>query len=68
MPTTKINNAIQECLNRCRGSETPVARLALYCVELRQKNWNEDDIRAVETAVVRFLSALSDSDIPLNLK
>jgi hypothetical protein len=54
-------------LNRCRGSETPLAALARFCDVLRQGGWNESDIRAVETAVVRLLSAISDSDIPMDV-
>jgi hypothetical protein len=64
MATMSINAAIQDCLARCRRSETPLAALALYCDDLRQANWNEPDVRAVETAVVRVLGAISDSDIP----
>ena len=60
----KINNAVQDCLNRCRGSETPLATLARFCDDLRQSGWNETEIRAVETAVVRMLGAISDNDIP----
>jgi hypothetical protein len=64
MPTTRIRIAIQDCLNRCRKSDAPLARLSLFCNELRVREWTEQDIRTVETSVVRFLAALSDSDIP----
>lgn len=66
MPTTRINQAIQECLNQCRGSDVPLARLARFSEELRQSGWKDADIRAVEMAVVRLLSALSDTDIPVD--
>lgn len=65
MPTTRINKAIQECLNQCRASESPLAYLSRYCDELRQAGWTETDIRTVETAVVRLLSAISDSDMTI---
>src|SRR5262249_53565911 len=65
---SNINNAIQDCLNRCRGSDKPVAALARHVNALRQAGWNETDIRAVETAVVRLLGAISDHDIPIDAR
>lgn len=62
----RINRAIQDCLSDCRESDSPLATLARYCDGLRQAGWNEPDIRAVETAVVRLLSAISDPDIPID--
>lgn len=62
MPTTRINDAIQQCLNYCRGAEAPLARLARFCDELRESGWNESDVRAVELAVVRLLSGMIPKD------
>jgi hypothetical protein len=66
MAITRMNTALQECLNQCRGSGAPLARLARYCEELRKADWDDEDIRGVETAVVRLLSAMSDSDLPMD--
>lgn len=63
MPTQRLNDAIRACLARCRGSHAPLAVLAAYLDELRQQGWTEYDVHAVETAVVRLLSAISDSDL-----
>ena len=60
MPTTRISSAIQDCLERCRGAETPLARLALFFDDLRQTGWSEPEIRTVETAVVRLLGRIID--------
>lgn len=56
-----LNDAIHECLIRCRGTDAPLAHLAAYCQELRHAGWRDADIRAVEMAVVKLLSAIIDS-------
>jgi hypothetical protein len=67
MATQRINSAIQDCLERCRTTETPLATLARFCDELRKQTWNDQEIRAVETAVVRLLGGIVDPDGPGDL-
>ena len=60
MPTTRLNDAIQACLNRCRAHASPLTALATFLDELRQEGWSDLDIRGVETAAIRLLSAVVD--------
>jgi hypothetical protein len=60
MPTERINKAIRDCLQRCQGTESPVACLALFCDELRQGGWNDSEVLTVEVAVIRILSIVVD--------
>jgi hypothetical protein len=61
-----INGAIQKCIDQCRGADAPLAVLSRYSAELRQAGWSDADVRAVESGVVRFLSALSNPDLPVS--
>jgi len=54
------DKAIRQALNCCRESETPLASLAFFCDDLRHAGWNDTDVRAVETSVVRLLGGTSD--------
>jgi len=57
---SKINAAVRECLEQCYASPQPLGALASYLVNLSGKpNWEQDDIDAVETGVMRMLAALS---------
>ena len=58
MLTTRINDAIRDCVERCRGQESPLACLVLHLDELRQAGWSDFDLRVVETAVVRLLTLI----------
>jgi hypothetical protein len=51
---------IAECLRRCRESGSPLATLAVFLKELRQRHYGEDDIRLVDRRVRRVLWALLD--------
>lgn len=55
---------MQRFKNVCSVAGVWNHRLALYRDELRRDGWSDDEIRAIETAVVRLLGAISDSDLP----
>jgi hypothetical protein len=60
---TKINQAIRECLNLCHGSKTPLACLAAFCTHLEtNSDWNERDIRSVESRVLGVLRGIVTAD------
>lgn len=50
-----LRDLVQEALNRCCSSETPLATLAWCCDDLRQAGWNQADVRQLEAAVVGLL-------------
>jgi hypothetical protein len=58
---TKINRAIQDCLNRCYSAENPLVAMA-DCVESLKKNsdWSEAEVLQVETTSRRMLKAMLD--------
>ena len=59
-PLLKINAAVRECLDQCYTSPQPLGALASYLVNLSGKpGWDQDEIDAVETGVMRMLAALS---------
>ena len=53
-----IRGAVQECLPRCYGGNTPLGVLAEFMAELREKDWGEQDIRTVESAVRKVLAGV----------
>jgi hypothetical protein len=59
-PVLKINAAVRECLDQCYASPQPLGALASYLVNLSGKpGWEQEEIDAVETGVMRMLAALS---------
>jgi hypothetical protein len=57
----RLNCAVRTCLNQCIGDEAPIARLAEFRVWLlRQPEWREREVNAVEIIARRLLEALSD--------
>lgn len=60
--TTKINRAIQDCLDRCYSAENPLVAMADCVTELRaQSGWTESEVLQVETTSRRMLKAMLDS-------
>lgn len=55
-----IQTAIGECLAKCRQMTSPLGGLMEYIVKLRTENWYVEDIRIVETAVVKILVQLTN--------
>jgi hypothetical protein len=51
---------IADCLRRCRESGSPLATLAVFLKELRQRHYGEDDIGLVDRRARRVLWALLD--------
>jgi hypothetical protein len=49
-----------ECLRRCLESGSPLATLAVYVNELRQRHYDEGDIGLVDRRARRVLWALLD--------
>lgn len=65
-----IREAVRDCLERCYTRGSPLGVLAEYIRQLREQQWPEEDIRAVEVAVRRLLVGLtgaSDQDHESNL-
>lgn len=55
----RINYAVRTCLRHCYQMECPFAGMAEFCRELRAlPGWDEDDVRAVETTVLRMLESI----------
>jgi hypothetical protein len=50
-----ISSAIENCMDRCRHSEEPLACLAETLQELRDRLWKESDVQLVELATRRVL-------------
>lgn len=55
----EIQTAINECLALCRQKLSPLSGLMEYIVKLRAEKWDVEDIRTMETAVVRILVELA---------
>lgn len=53
---TKIESAVQDCLEECRASNTPFTRLAERLEELKSDPaWTEEERREFKLRVVRVL-------------
>ena len=55
----EIQMAIGECLAKCRQATSPLSGLMEHIVKLRGEDWYVEDIRIVETAVVKILVELT---------
>ena len=55
----EIQTAIRECLALCQQKSSPLSGLMEYIVKLRAEKWDVEDIRMMETAVVRILVELA---------
>jgi hypothetical protein len=56
----KINAAVRECLEQCYAAPQPLGAMASFLVNLSGKpGWEQEEIDAVETGVMRMLAALS---------
>lgn len=54
--TTRINAAIDECLDRCSKSSTPPGiTLQGFCAELHEQGWSDEDIKVVQTTAARIV-------------
>ena len=50
--------AVRQCLARCYESSAPLSSLASFAQELRHADWEPEDIREVELAVLRLLAGV----------
>jgi hypothetical protein len=60
MTEEKIRAAVNNCLSRCYGGETPLGVIAEFAGELRASGWQEEAIRKVESSVRRVLAGVMD--------
>lgn len=66
----RISRAIRQCIEYCRESSRTVSGLAKFMAELRNSgDWEEMEIRAVESGARHILSGLVSRDFnPENRK
>ncbi|MBI3865253.1 MAG: hypothetical protein HY290_25545 [Planctomycetia bacterium] len=57
----RMNRAIQECLERCRGASDAIAQVAAFVAALKTAGWNKFEIRVVEMGVLQILSGLAET-------
>jgi hypothetical protein len=55
LTTSRLNSAVQLCLQRCYRAENPIAALAIYLQDLRRVGWCEAEIEDLEIVVRRIL-------------
>ncbi len=53
--TSRLNGAVQLCLQKCYRAENPVACLAEYIANLRRMGWYDWEVEELEIAVRRIL-------------
>jgi hypothetical protein len=59
--SSKINEAVQNCLNRCYAAENPLVAIADCLAELRAApGWTDAEILQVEATSRRMLRAVLD--------
>jgi hypothetical protein len=63
---SEIREAVESCLEQCYKAESPVLCLAESVERLRAEGWGQNDVRRVETLVLKVLSALSTPQDDLN--
>jgi hypothetical protein len=51
----QVSEAIADCLTTCTAAEFPLARIAEFLDELRNRGWKERDRHLVEVTVLRAL-------------
>jgi hypothetical protein len=51
------------CLARCAESKAPLCCLGDFLEKLQAMGWSPDDLRLVETAVLRFLGYIRETDV-----
>jgi len=55
----RLNAAVHECLDRCYQTQSVLAELAQFLVELKSEpGWRVGEIRAVELAVLGVLNGV----------
>lgn len=57
-----IGDAVRRCLARVSAGSTPLGVIAEFLGELRAQGWNEESIRAVDSAVRKVLMGLVEAD------
>lgn len=55
LTVSRLNSAVQLCLQRCYRAENPIACLAEYTQDLRLVGWEESEIEELEIVVRRIL-------------
>ena len=54
--STKFNQAIDACLERCTASPMPFTTLRDFLKELEEAGWSPEDLKVVEEATIRALN------------
>lgn len=60
MDQRSINEAVQQCVQRCLASDKLLSALSEFTNRLRQNGWPDSDIEIVKNAAARMLSAIYD--------
>ena len=61
--TSKINDAVHECLNRCYSSATPVLCLTEYLKRLMNSGaWTVNELAAVRSSSIHILRNVAAPD------
>jgi hypothetical protein len=61
MSASRINEAVQECLNECYSSPNPLVTLVSFANRLKKDDdWQPSEIEQVQTTVRRILTAMMD--------
>lgn len=55
LTTSRLNSAVQLCLQRCYRAENPITALIEYSANLRRFGWREEEIERLEIVVRRIL-------------
>jgi hypothetical protein len=53
--TSRLNGAVQLCLQRCYRAENPISALAEYVADLRSIGWKDSEVDELEIVVRRIL-------------
>jgi len=62
MDEERVNQAIRDCMDNCRGSDSPLTQVAEFLAGLKSAGWRRDEIRLVELPVHKILHALVDTE------
>ena len=54
----RLNHALQTCVHRCIGDRAPIARLAEFARDLRDQQWREPEVKAVEITALQILRSM----------
>jgi hypothetical protein len=62
-PRQRICEAVQQCVERCKSAESPLATIGEFIGDLRSDpTWREAEITSVQMMVARYLARLHRGD------